>query len=166
MRHPRDEDLQSYVDGSDGIDRSQVADHLETCEVCRGQLAVLRFIGESLPPLSTETFSAEFEDKTMRAVRRMATPRWGRDDLAVAAVGVAATLLVLVTVLLSGDPWTLTRQSLEQVEQWASNWFGVDPGTREWLPAIAGAALSLVVFGNLDRLFHRWFVRSTPKLLV
>jgi len=166
MTHLRDEDLQSYLDGPDGIDRNQIEEHLEACEACRGQLAVLRFIGESLPPLSTETFSADFEERTLLAARRLATSRWGRDDLAVAAVGVAATLLILVTVLLSGDPWTLTRQSLEQIEQWASNWFGVDPGTREWLPAIAGAALSLVVFGNLDRLFHRWFVRSTPKLLV
>jgi hypothetical protein len=162
MTHLGDDDLQSYLDGMDGPDRDRAERHLSECAACRDQLAVLRFVGESLSPPPAETFSAGFEGETMRAVGRVAASRWGPGDLGVAAVGVATAALMLLILLLSGDPWAFTRQSLEQVESWMSAWSGTRPGSGEWLPAIAGASLALLLFGNLDRLCRR-FVVSTRR---
>jgi Putative zinc-finger len=105
--HP-DDLLPWYANGTlAGEERARVEKHLESCERCRQELALMHALRSSVKELGAADAPGEFgRRRLMRDVKssRVGGQRWWRPVLAAAAVVIVVQTLALATLLWPREP--------------------------------------------------------------
>lgn len=96
MKHISEETLQAYLEGSLLPDRRSVENHLQTCEYCRNQLAVYKFVISHLEKDEDMKLPLNLANRVMKTIGKEEARYGNLWDIILFALGIAASLITAI----------------------------------------------------------------------
>ena len=151
MRHPTQENLYGYQDGTLDDDLTlRIREHLESCQACARELHFSQQLSESIASVPPEKVRPEFTASVMKAIvpaaeKQQAKSAYPSSGLAAIVLFMVVTLVVVIatgeTPVASGDDTILTPYL-----QIVSN--GIKPVTNVFSGIAGGIIATIAASGN------------------